>query len=58
MARRSEETIPAHAAAARNTRSAVAPRSKSDKGDEYMRAELEQPIELLSERIDEMRTYL
>jgi hypothetical protein len=45
-------------AAGRNTRNAAEHIDNQGKGDEPMRAELEQPIEALGERIDEMRAYL
>jgi len=57
-ARRSGEMTRARVAAGRNTRNAAEHIDNQGKGDEPMRAELEQPIEALGERIDEMRAYL
>ena len=49
--------IHARAAVERNTRSAAAQASRAE-GVCLMRAELEQPIESLEARIEEMRAYL
>lgn len=47
----------ARAAVGRNTRNAVEQASRAE-GVCLMRADLEQPIELLDARIEEMRAYL